>query len=785
MPGRYSDNIALDLQAMLRRVSELSQVSAAGDNLLGPLLHELETSVEELRVADEELRAQNEQLALSQLAVEAERERYRDLFEFAPDGYLVTDRAGLVKEANRAAAELLGISQRRLLGKPLALYVAPQDLPAFRRELLRLSGETGRREWEIQLKPRHGPALPAHLTVTAAPDHGATPGGSLRWMLRDIRERKQAEEGRLQLAREQAAREEAEAGQARTRFLAEASTLLASSLDYTATIEQLTHLVVPQIAGWCAVHILGEEGAIIRLAVAHVDPSKVEMAREMWRRYPIGADSQHPIALALRTGRTQWAPEVPDEQLQALAEDAEHLRMVRELSARSYICVPLIAQGRTLGVLSLVSSRPEHSFSEKDRTLAEDLGRRAAVALDNARLYRELQEEVTERRQSEERYRVVVENARDYAILLMDSERRVLSWSTGARNIFGYDEAEVLGQTGDRIFTAEDREQGAPDQEAATAVTEGRAEDERWHVRKDGTRFWGSGVMTALRDGNLSGFLKVLTDTTERKQAEDRLKTAYQKERRIAEALQRSILHDVPENRFPGLALVPFYEAALDEAQVGGDFYDVFPLGDRVALVVGDASGKGLDAAARTAEVKFALRAFLRMQGEHGLARAMEHLNRFVCDAEQRDEHGSHAFISVAAAVLDPATGQGEAVMAGAEPPFVLRCRSESEVLPTGGLPLGVLPQETYSATPLRLEPNDVLFLFTDGLTEARRYDPESGSMDLLGYDRLQALAEQACTMQSLRAMGSAVIDGAHAWTGGPFHDDVCVLLARRSARKK
>jgi PAS domain S-box-containing protein len=129
-------------------------------------------------------------------------------------------------------------------------------------------------------------------------------------------------------------------------------------------------------------------------------------------------------------------------------------------------------------------------------------------------------------RESEEQYRLLVEHVREYAIFSMDADRRVRAWNVGAQRIFGWTEEEILGQPGDVIFTEEDRAAGAPDQEAGTAVREGQASDDRWHVRKDGSRFWASGIMTALReeDGTLRGLAKILRDRTDWKQAEEALR---------------------------------------------------------------------------------------------------------------------------------------------------------------------------------------------------------------------------------------------------------------------
>jgi PAS domain S-box-containing protein len=120
----------------------------------------------------------------------------------------------------------------------------------------------------------------------------------------------------------------------------------------------------------------------------------------------------------------------------------------------------------------------------------------------------------------DERYRLILESATDYGIISMDAERRITAWNVGACNVLGWSEAEALGAPADMIFTPEDIAQGAPDVEAATADREGRANDERWHVRKDGSRFWAAGILTPMREGG--GYLKILRDRTAAREAEQR-----------------------------------------------------------------------------------------------------------------------------------------------------------------------------------------------------------------------------------------------------------------------
>ena len=177
-----------------------------------------------------------------------------------------------------------------------------------------------------------------------------------------------------------------------SRFLANASAALAAVVDYESTLGKVARLAVPFFADWCAVDMAEPGGALRRLAVAHVDPSKVELAEELYRRYPPRPDDPYGPPNVLRTGQPEMATELGDSVLAALAQDDEHLRILRELALRSYLCVPLAVRGRPLGVVTFVTSESGRRYGPADLKLAEDLAHRAAVALDNARLYAELKE---------------------------------------------------------------------------------------------------------------------------------------------------------------------------------------------------------------------------------------------------------------------------------------------------------------------------------------------------------------------------------------------------------
>jgi serine phosphatase RsbU (regulator of sigma subunit) len=184
------------------------------------------------------------------------------------------------------------------------------------------------------------------------------------------------------------AEEEARRQSARLLFLADASSELASSLDYEATLRNVAQLAVPSFADWCAIDLV-VDGRLNRLAVEHVDPDKIRLARELAEKYPPAPDAENGAWAVMRTGVSQLIPEVTDEMLVRLTVDEEHLRLARELGLRSALTVPLIARDRVLGVLSWVSAESDVHYTEDDLAFAENLAKRAAIAIDNAELHSE------------------------------------------------------------------------------------------------------------------------------------------------------------------------------------------------------------------------------------------------------------------------------------------------------------------------------------------------------------------------------------------------------------
>ena len=172
-------------------------------------------------------------------------------------------------------------------------------------------------------------------------------------------------------------------------FLAEAGAALVSSLDVDRTLATAARLAVPRLADWCAIDLRDDEGVLRRVAVEHVDPAKVALARELHERYPPRPDEAHGVMRVLRTGEPELVADIPDELLVAVARDAEHLRLARELGLCSYIVAPIVLQERTVGAITLVSAESRRRFGDEDLATAVELARRASTALDNAQLHDE------------------------------------------------------------------------------------------------------------------------------------------------------------------------------------------------------------------------------------------------------------------------------------------------------------------------------------------------------------------------------------------------------------
>ena len=292
--------------------------------------------------------------------------RFRDVIERNADAIVVVDGEGVIRFVNAMAAKLFDADGDRLLNTPFGFPL--------------LAGDTT----EIDLRSR-GESLTAEMRVVKSEWEGTT---AYIASLRDITERRRAEQNERELIGEHAARTAAEEAARKLRFLLESSTALAASLDYDTTLKMLARICVPVLADWAVVYCFDEEGRLQRSEIAHADTSKDSTARELCDM-PIDMDGPHPAVAALKNRGPLLVRTASEELLAAVTETPRQRELVEELGFESLIVVPMFAHDRALGALTLVSARRARRFDAEDLALAEDVARRAALAMESARLYDE------------------------------------------------------------------------------------------------------------------------------------------------------------------------------------------------------------------------------------------------------------------------------------------------------------------------------------------------------------------------------------------------------------
>jgi signal transduction histidine kinase/putative methionine-R-sulfoxide reductase with GAF domain len=236
---------------------------------------------------------------------------------------------------------------------------------------------------------------------------------------------------------EREARREAETAHEQVSFLARASELLGSTLDYESTLERLAQLAVPALADEVLIDMVAEDGSVRRLASAHADSRTLEEIRKLGRRYPPEPEARYGPRAVLRSGEPQLVSEIGDEIVEAMARDEEHARLIRALGLRSFMSVPLLARSRVLGAITFIASTSERAFGPEDLAFAQELARRAASAIENARLHAETEERA--------RASLVLDHVGE-GVFLVDRLGFVRLWNPAAEAITGISAADILGR---------------------------------------------------------------------------------------------------------------------------------------------------------------------------------------------------------------------------------------------------------------------------------------------------------------------------------------------------
>ena len=450
--------------------------------------------------------------------------KFRSLFENAREAIGIATR-GRVVFVNPAYARLLGYdTPEEMIGLSSVETVAPADRARLNAMAHRRNaGEDVPFGYEYRGLKKDGTERDLENYVSSYEQNGQM---YTVVTTRDITERKQAEIAR--------------------QFLADASALLASSLDYEQTLQQVADLAVPRIADWCGVDIREADGSISQLAVAHVNPEKVKWGHELRRRYPPDPNAPRGLANVLCTGQAEIYSHVPDELLVAGAKDAEHLEMMRQIGLDSLMMVPIIARDRILGAITFVATNESgHHYTEADLELARGLATRAALAIDNARLYRAAQQELAERRRvqaallaSEERFRFALANSS----IIVYTQDRDLRYTWIYNGAISGEDSHAYGKTDAEIMAEED---AVPLMEIKERVLQTGIE-ERHVIRAttptQGTLYFDI-IIAPLRDANqnIIGITGTANDITERKTAQDALAQHQAEIEALNVRLQRSM----------------------------------------------------------------------------------------------------------------------------------------------------------------------------------------------------------------------------------------------------
>src|SRR6266480_5298650 len=175
-------------------------------------------------------------------------------------------------------------------------------------------------------------------------------------------------------------------------FLFHASKALSSSLDYKMTLQTIANLAVPHIADWCTIDMLAEDGSIEQLVIAHADPQRVAWAREIRKKYPLDMNSTNGIPQVFRTGTPVFAPFISDEMLAATVVNSEQLTLLRKVGFTSGMTIPLLVNGKAIGTVTFALAESGRHYTQADVAMAEELASHASLAIQNAQLYREVQQ---------------------------------------------------------------------------------------------------------------------------------------------------------------------------------------------------------------------------------------------------------------------------------------------------------------------------------------------------------------------------------------------------------
>jgi phosphoserine phosphatase RsbU/P len=587
----------------------------------------------------------------------------------------------------------------------------------------------------------------------------------------DVTERHQAEVERSRLLRaEAAARAEAEAARARLEFLADAAGSLAEPLGLDERVDRLCRLGVDDLADITVVHLFDDHGRLVPAAVHHRNPDQTPLLGDLLQRYPIHIDTSIGVGAAVREATTVWIPDIDDELLRRAARSQAQLDDVRSLRLRSGLVVPLIGPDGPFGAATFATVG-DRRLGDDDVALAEELCRRVGSLVHNARLIEAREQDRLALRYQAALLQAVFEASVD-GMLAVAPDGTVLAHNQRFLELWGLDASLIERGDGALLQAASQR---VADPEAFVATVRGAyaERDRALHdevVLCDGRVLDRHGTLVVDDDGLHVGFTWSFRDVTVERTQQAEIVAAGERFATLARTLQQSLLPpSLPTTS--GLELAARYRPAFEGIEVGGDFYDVFAVGDDWMLVIGDVCGKGAEAAQLTALARYTIRAAAIHDTDPSAV--LTELNAaMVAHLDASAPQRRFATVCCIHLAQGPDAVTARIACGGHPLPHVLRADGSVEEVGRPGTLLGLFPSPTLTTTSARLAPGDTLVTVTDGVIEAGR------GGELLGSHGLAAvLATQAGRPPA--EVAAAVEDRAVALHGAVLRDDVAVLVAR------
>jgi PAS domain S-box-containing protein len=598
-----------------------------------------------------------------------------------------------------------------------------------------LRGETVRAE-EIQYRHRDGRHRFIECNSAPIRDGGGTIVAAVV-VVQDVTERRQATQ--------------------RQDLLVRAGEVLDSALGVDERLDRFARLLVPELADYVKIELLEGKSGRRPVAIAHQDPRREALMRAWRERGTLAASEQVGMGTTFATGEAKLTADITPEAVVRSARETtgeEGAELMAAIGPRSQIVVPLRARGRVLGALSLTMAESARHYDEADLDLARDLGLRAGLAVDNARLYEEAQASaVAEQRRAEQLDALAAASLAIHRTRRV--EKRLQLIAERARDLLGAERAVAIMRPGraDELRAEDGAADDGGELLAAPLIARDGSEIGRVEVMGRDVEFTGTDELL------LEDLARIASLAIENARLEER-------ERQIARTLQDSLLpRTLPE--IPGLDVGARYLAGGEGTTVGGDLYDLFPVEDEWALVVGDVCGKGAEAAALTAMVRYTLRA----ESVHH-ASPCEVLSLLNAAILRQLGDGRFCTVLHGRAAVSDRGARLVLACAGHPAPLVLRARGSVEPVACGGPLLGVVTAVVHPDVIVTLAPGDALVCFTDGVTEGR------GPEGMFGDRRLAALVA-TCAGLEASAIVDRIVDTAVEFQGGRSQDDLAVLVLR------